>query len=218
MRRSRGQNRFGVNLLPPGAGGPGNHLGVKRLPVMLDVSDWVMRACCRDFGAGVIGVRAPDLALHPSFPRRRESRIHHSVGCVRYSSNCGQRDFTAATLWFLAWVPACAGTTRGRGKAPRRHTTMCPIRDASRPFKKTILSVPCPPRLAALPPRKARRASQKTGGKSAPHVRSDGAAGASSGRPRFSRSTGHHRRRRRRTGARPGVAFLCLLSLAKQRK
>ena len=45
-----------MNLLPPGAGGPGNHLGVKRLPMMLDVSDWVMRACCRDFGAGVMFV------------------------------------------------------------------------------------------------------------------------------------------------------------------
>ena len=84
--------------------------------MMLDVSDWVMRACCRDFGASVIGVRAPDLALHPSFPRRREFRVYHRVRRGNHSPNPGQRDFTATTLCFLAWRgPRLHGDDAGIG-------------------------------------------------------------------------------------------------------
>jgi len=48
----------------------------------------------------------------PSFPRRRESRNSPQRGMDESSTNSGQGNFTVNTPWKLAWVPACAGTTR----------------------------------------------------------------------------------------------------------
>ena len=121
--------------------------------------------------AVVISVRASSACVRQTLRFTRHSR----AGRIQNSPQRGvwlltklrSTRFTVATLWDLAWVPACAGTTWGWGKAPRWHTNHSAIRDSLHPIHlmtKSRFSVPCPSRLAALPPRKARRASQKTGG------------------------------------------------------
>ena len=81
---------------------------------MLDVSDWVMRACCRDFGASVIGVRVPDLALSPIIPAQAGIQNSPQRGVCALLTKLRSTRFTVATLWDLDLFPPARGR-RGMG-------------------------------------------------------------------------------------------------------
>ena len=170
--------------------------------------------------AVVISVRASSAAcarpLRFTPLRRRESRIHHSVGCALLTKLRSTRFHRRHAVGPCIEFPPARGR-RGWVKHRGGKHNHSAIRDSLHPIHpndKVRFSVLCPSRLAALPPRKARRASQKTG-EVRPACSKRRRSWRKFGRPWFSRSTGHPRRRRRRTGARPG-SFCLLFGEAKK--
>ena len=89
-----------------------------------------------DAGVGVNRVAEYDTPLaapHPVIPAQAGIQDSPQRGAGKSLTNHDQRTFTVTTLWCLAWVPACAGTTprdvagrrkmgRGPGRIPAVHS------------------------------------------------------------------------------------------------